>query len=82
MVNQGYRDGGGQELPGWDLQGVSRMEVALGARGPGIMVTQGYRDGGGQGLPGWGWPELPGWGWPGVTGMGVARGYQDGGTAE
>ena len=41
------------------------MEVALGARGPGIMVTQGCRDGGGQGLPGWGWP--------GVTGMGVGH---------
>jgi hypothetical protein len=71
MVTQGYRDGGGEELPGWDLQGVTRMEVALGARGPSIMVTQGYRDGGGQGLPGWGWPR--------VTGMVVAMGYWDGG---
>ena len=73
-VARGYRDGGGQELPGWDLQVVTRMDMALGWPGvTRIGVARGYWDGGGQGLPGWSGQGLPGGGWPGVPRMGVGH---------
>ena len=63
MVTQGYRDGGGEEVPGWDFARSCHDGGGIGGKGP--------RHNGN--------PGLPGWGLPGVTGTGVARGYREGG---